>query len=108
MSSVHCPKDKASIPMGNCLKCEFVRKQEDVSSIWCRYLIGKSQEQEKNDYRRLYAQVNYKRKRADRLYKTGKPRIAEQIEYEIMTLRKEIKQHEVKNETFDQKKKTVL
>jgi hypothetical protein len=118
-SSVYCPRGKIILPMGDCLQCEFIRKDDDISNIWCRFLIGNQQfdeeretraEQDKPDdeIRRLYAKIGYKRKRADLFYKTGKPRIAEKIENEIMKLRKEIKQHEIENQEFNQKKKTAL
>jgi hypothetical protein len=117
-SSVNCPKDYKIIPMKNCCKCLYVRKDDDISTIWCRYLIGnRPQEAERetieqakphNELRKLYARINYKRKRADRLYKTGRPRVAEEIEFEIMKLRKEIKQHEIKNQKVNPEEKTAL
>lgn len=41
MGTVHCPKDRGQVPMQDCLSCEFVRSDEDISNIWCRYLIGR-------------------------------------------------------------------
>jgi hypothetical protein len=119
MADIHCPKYKEILPMGDCLQCKFIRKDDDISSIWCRFLIGNPQleeeratgaEQDKPDdeIRRLYAKIGYKRKRADLFYKTGKPRIAEKIENEIMKLRKEIKQHEIENQKFNHKEKASL
>lgn len=117
-SSVHCPKDKEIIPMENCNECDFIRKKEDVSTVFCRFLIGNRQFEEErsaraakerpnDETRRISALINFKQKKADHFYKTGKPRIAEQIEFEIMKLRKEIKQHEIENQTFYQKEKAA-
>jgi hypothetical protein len=119
MSFVHCPKDKDIIPMENCCKCEYIRRDDDVSNIWCRYLIGnrkvaeecaagEERAKQNDEVRSLYARIGYKRKRADLMYKTGKSRVAEEIEHEIMKLRKEIKQHEIENQKFNHKEKAAL
>jgi hypothetical protein len=106
-SSVSCPREKEIIPMENCCKCEHIRKEDDVSTVFCRFLIGKYAAPKK-DIRTLYTQINYKQRRAERFYKIGKPKIAEQYEYEIMKLRKEIKEYEIKDKTFDKIEKNIV
>lgn len=110
MSSVHCPKVSKILPMDNCQRCGYIRKEDDPSSIWCRYMIGRTFEklETKKDKRYLYSQVAYKEKLADRLYKTGKTRIADEISREIMILRKEIKQYEIETKAFNQEEKTNM
>ncbi len=41
MASVHCPRLKKSVPMEQCLICKYIRRDDDVSNIWCRYGIGR-------------------------------------------------------------------
>jgi hypothetical protein len=105
-----------SICMSHCSSCEFFRKDDDVSNIWCRYRIENrkleqvakaepQEEQQSNEIRNIYALINYKKKQAENYYKTGKPRIAEKIEHEIMALRKE---HGINDQTVNQKEKTAL
>lgn len=107
MASVHCPKDVKIQEMKECLSCEYIRKEDDASTIWCRYAIGKIREQE-TDLRKYYAQINYKTKLADKLYKTGKPYAADEIMRQVTILRKELKEHENKNSPFNTEKKTVI
>jgi len=39
MAQVHCPWCKRIIEMSNCLKCKYIRKEDDISMIWCRFRI---------------------------------------------------------------------
>ena len=41
-----CPKEQIVLSDDVCSHCEYKRRPDDVSNLWCRYRIGKIQEQQ--------------------------------------------------------------
>ena len=45
----YCPREKTLLHDDVCSHCEYKRRPDDVSNLWCRYRIGKIQEQREQE-----------------------------------------------------------
>ena len=94
----YCPIHKAVICEKHCLVCEHHRRPDDPSNVRCRYWFGKEKTNEP-DANQLRTMAEHKRKFAEKLYKQGKTRVAEEIEKEIRKINKKIREMEIENES---------
>ena len=64
-----CPKEQIVLSDDVCSHCEYKRRPDDVSNLWCRYRIGKSRSSKnRND---SYGYYNSRHKKQLRKSETG-------------------------------------
>jgi len=90
-----CPKMDKQLICGSehCIVCEYWRKPEDKDTFWCTYYHGRLVRQ-RIDMPSLKNKIRTKEKIADDLYRRGKWRAAEDIIWEVVDLKKKIKEAE--------------
>lgn len=42
--NITCPKEGRMIPLDTCITCKYLRREDDVSNMWCRWRIGRKEE----------------------------------------------------------------
>ena len=58
-----CPKEQIVLSDDVCSHCEYKRRPDDVSNLWCRYRIGKIQEQQEQQAQKAAEEIrNWQRR----------------------------------------------
>lgn len=96
MADIQCPEINKVRLMSDCLTCPHLRKEEDVSNIWCRYLIGRNAGETRKEVpiNALRLQMEENIRKAEHMYKRGWVKIADSYSFEATKLLHEIRRRE--------------
>lgn len=81
-----CPKyDEEPVCITCCYSCKYYGGHS--ASLKCRYHIHNPKPDYKAEIEKLDRQMHYKMQRIEHFYSTNRPRVAERIEFEVITLK---------------------
>lgn len=79
--------DNQLVCMNHCITCEWIRTDADISTVWCKYMIGRKKENPQEDeIKKLEAQIRAKEKQVAQQYQRNNPKVAERISQEAVQL----------------------